>query len=100
VPVMPVALGSRFTNIMILLYSIALLPLSLSLWILHYCSDYYAVFAIVSGLYFEYVIIRSAVKNTDYGKAFGASILYMLIIMMSLILDLSFGSANAVVWSF
>jgi protoheme IX farnesyltransferase len=100
VPVMPVALGSKFTNVMILLYSIALLPLSLSLWILHYCSDYYAVFAIVSGLYFEYVMIRSAVKNTDYGKAFGTSIIYMLIIMISLILDLSFGSANALIGSF
>ena len=100
VPVMPVALGSKFTNIMILLYSIALLPLSLSLWALHYCSDYYAVFAIISGLYFEYVIIRSTVKNTDYGKAFGASIVYMLVIMLSLILDLSLGSPNAVVGSF
>jgi protoheme IX farnesyltransferase len=100
VPVMPVALGSKFTNVMILLYSIALLPLSLSLWILHYCSDYYAVFAIVSGLYFEYVIIRSAVRNTDYGKAFGASIIYMLIIMLSLILDIAFSSADAVTGTF
>lgn len=100
VPVMPVALGSKFTNVMILLYSIALLPLSLSLWILHYCSDYYAVFAIISGLYFEYVMIRSAVKNTDYGKAFGTSIIYMLVIMISLVLDLSFGSPNALIGSF
>ena len=100
VPVMPVALGTKFTNVMILLYSISLLPLSLSLWILHYCSDYYAVFAILSGLYFEYVMIRSAVRNTDYGKAFGTSIIYMLIIMLSLILDLSFGSANSAIGGF
>lgn len=97
VPVMPVALGTKFTNIMILLYSISLLPLSLSLWFLNYCSDYYAVFAIISGIYFEYVMIRSALTNTGYGKAFGASIVYMLVIMASLILDLSFGSANAVI---
>jgi hypothetical protein len=45
-------------------------------------------------------MIRSAVKNTDYGKAFGTSIIYMLIIMISLILDLSFGSANALIGSF
>ena len=100
VPVMPVALGTKFTNIMILLYSIALLPLSLSLWALHYCSEYYAIFAVIAGVYFDYVIIRSAIKNTDYGKAFGASIVYMLVIMLSLILDLSFGSANAVVGVF
>ena len=97
VPVMPVALGTKFTNIMIVLYSIALLPLSLSLWILGYCSAYYAIFAVISGLYFEYVIIKSALTNSDYGKAFGASILYMLIIMASLILDLAFHSPNAVV---
>ena len=100
VPVMPVALGSKFTNIMILLYSVSLLPLSLSLWALRFCSDYYAVFAIIAGIYFEYVIIRSALKNTGYGKAFGASIVYMLVIMLSIILDLSFGSANAVVGHF
>ncbi len=100
VPVMPVALGTKFTNIMILLYSISLLPLSLSLWFLNYCSDYYAVFAIISGIYFEYVMIRSALTNTGYGKAFGASIVYMLVIMASLILDLSFGSANAVIGNF
>ena len=100
VPVMPVVLGAKFTNIMILLYSISLLPLSLSLWFLNYCSDYYAVFAIISGIYFEYVMIRSALTNTGYGKAFGASIVYMLVIMASLILDLSFGSAQAVIGKF
>ena len=100
VPVMPVALGTKFTNVMILLYSISLLPLSLSLWFLNYCSDYYAVFAIVSGLYFEYVMIRSALKNTGYGKAFGTSIVYMLVIMASSILDLSLGHANAVIRTF
>ena len=97
VPVMPVAMGTKFTNIMIVLYSIALLPLSLSLWILGYSSAYYAIFAVISGLYFEYVIIKSAITNSDYGKAFGASILYMLVIMASLILDLAFNSPNAVV---
>jgi heme o synthase len=101
VPVMPVALGTKFTNIMIVLYSISLLPLSLSLWFLNYCSDYYAVFAIISGLYFEYVMIRSALTNTGYGKAFGTSIVYMLVIMASLILDLSLGGpANAVIRPF
>jgi heme o synthase len=100
VPVMPVALGRKFTNVMILLYSISLLPLSLSLWFLNFCSDYYAVFAIISGLYFEYVMIRSALKNAGYGKAFGASIVYMLVIMASIILDLSLGHVNAVIRPF
>ncbi|MFI5323430.1 MAG: heme o synthase [Thermodesulfobacteriota bacterium] len=100
IPVMPVAMGTKFTNVMMLLYSVSLLPLSLSLWFLNYCSDYYAVFAIISGLYFEYVMIRSALKNTGYGKAFGASIVYMLVIMASLILDLSLGPVNAAIRTF
>lgn len=97
IPVMPVAMGTKYTNVMILLYSVSLFPLSLSLWFLGYCSYYYAIFAVISGLYFEYVIIKSALNNTDYGKAFGASILYMLVIMASLILDAGFNSPNAIV---
>jgi len=97
IPVMPVALGTKYTNVMIVLYSISLFPLTLSLWFLGYCSIYYAIFAVISGLYFEYVIIKSALNNTGYGKAFGASILYMLIIMAALILDVGFNSPNAIV---
>lgn len=89
VPVMPVALGVRYTNIFILLYSLSLFPLSLSLWLFGYCSTYYAVLAILFGTYFEYVMIRSAIKDSSYGKAFGISIVYMLAIMASLIIDIS-----------
>jgi protoheme IX farnesyltransferase len=92
VPVMPVALGTRYTNIFILLYSLSLFPLSLSLWLFGYCSTYYAVLAILFGAYFEYVMIQSADKNSSYGKAFGISIMYMLAIMASLIIDISLNS--------
>jgi hypothetical protein len=34
-------------------------------------------------------MIKSAVKNSSYGKAFGISIVYMLAIMASLIIDIS-----------
>jgi len=90
VPVMPVALGTKFTNIMILIYSVSLLPLSLSFWFLGYASAYYAILAIIFGGYFEYVIIESTVTNSGYGRAFAISIFYMLGIMAALILDLSF----------
>ncbi len=94
VPVMPVALGEKYTNIFMLLYSFSLFPLSLSLWFLGYCSSFYAVMAIVSGVYFEYVMIRSVITNSNYGKAFGVSILYILVIMASLIIDISLGSGK------
>ncbi|MEM7008333.1 MAG: heme o synthase [Thermodesulfobacteriota bacterium] len=90
VPVMPVAFGAKFTNIMILIYSVSLLPLSLSFWFLGYASAYYAILAVIFGGYFEYVIIKCTITNTGYGRAFAISILYMLGIMAALILDLSF----------
>lgn len=97
VPVMPVAMGAKFTNIMILIYSISLLPLSLSFWFLGYTSAYFAILAIIFGGYFEYVIIKSTVTNSGYGKAFATSIFYMLGIMAALILDLSVNSGNTFV---
>lgn len=93
VPVMPVVLGRKYTNILMLIYSLSLLPLSLSLWFFGYSSAYYAILAIILGVYFEYVFIKSAVSNSGYGKAFGVSILYMLGVMLSLVLDISLRSA-------
>ncbi len=99
VPVMPVALGAKFTNVMILIYSVSLLPLSLSFWFLGYTSAYFAILAIIFGGYFEYTIIRSTITNSGYGRAFATSIFYMLAIMAALILDLSLypSTAQAVV---
>ena len=94
VPVMPVVLGTKYTNILMLIYALSLLPLSLSLWFFGYSSTFYAILAIIFGIYFEYVFIKCAVSNSGYGKAFGVSILYMLVIMLSLVLDISLRSAS------
>ncbi len=99
VPVMPVAMGTKYTNMLILLYSISLLPLSLTFWFMGYCSQYYAIIAIVLGLYFEYVVVLSVIRNKGYGRAFGASILYMLAIMASLIVDIALNPVSRVVTS-
>jgi len=94
VPVMPVVLGTKYTNILMLIYAVSLLPLSLSLWFFGYSSAYYAILAIIVGIYFEYVFIKCAVSNFGYGKAFGVSILYMLVIMLSLVFDIFLRSAS------
>lgn len=93
VPVMPVVLGTKYTNVLMLIYAVSLLPLSLSLWFFGYSSAYYAILAIIFGIYFEYVFIKCAVTNSGYGKAFGVSILYMLVIMLSLVFDIFLRSA-------
>lgn len=94
VPVMPVVFGTKYTNVLMLIYAMSLLPLSLSLWYFGYSSAYYAILAIIFGIYFEYVFIKCAVSNTGYGKAFGVSILYMLVIMLSLVFDIFLRSAS------
>ena len=88
IPVMPVAFGTKYTNILILLYSISLIPLTLSLWLIGITSAYFAIFALIVGLYFEYTIVRSVYDNKSYGIAFATSIIYMLAIMIALVIDI------------
>lgn len=88
IPVMPVVFGSSYTNIFILLYSISLIPLSLSLWFVGICTEYYALLALIIGIYFQYVMLKSVLTKSGYGRAFGISILYMLVFMLILIVDL------------
>ena len=89
IPVMPVAFGEKYTNILILIYSLSLVPLTLILWLMGLCSAYFAIFALIIGIYFEYVVIKSVIDNVSYGKAFAMSIIYMLAIMISLVLDIA-----------
>ncbi len=89
IPVMPVAFGPRYTNILILLYSLTLIPLTLALWLNGLSSSYFAIFALIVGIYFEYRIVKSVYDNRSYGEAFSASIIYMLAIMLALIIDIA-----------
>lgn len=88
IPVMPVAFGTRYTNILILLYSISLIPLTLLLWLIGITSAYFAIFAFIIGLYFEYTIVKSVYDSKSYGMAFATSIIYMLAIMIALVIDI------------
>ncbi len=95
IPVMPVVFGAQYTNIFILLYSISLIPLSLSLWFFGICTEYYAILVLIVGIYFQYVMLSSVISKSNYGKAFGVSILYMLCFMLILILDIYFNTDNS-----
>lgn len=93
VPVMPVVFGTNYTNMLMLIYSLSLLPLSLSLWFFGYCSAFYAVMAVILGVYFDYVMVRSVLTSSNYRKAFAVSIIYILMLMASLIVDVSLSPA-------
>ena len=88
IPVMPVTFGTKYTNILILLYSLSLIPLTLSLWLIGISSSYFAIFSFIFGLYFMYTIVKSVMDNESYGRAFATSIIYMLAIMIALVVDI------------
>ena len=89
IPVLPVALGEPYTKILVFLYAAALLPLSLCLWWLGYCSPYFAAAALVLGAGFLYSCYRNIVASRRFGKAFGASIIYILGLLLAVIVDIS-----------
>lgn len=88
VRVLPVAFGTKYTNMMILIYSLSLVPLTLILWLIGTNTAYFAAFAAAAGAYFNYLVIRSVREGGGYGKAFSASIIYMLLIMLGIVVDI------------
>jgi protoheme IX farnesyltransferase len=88
IPVLPVAYGEPYTKVLIFLYTAALPPLSLSLWALGYLSSSYAWAALVLGAGFLAVFYRDTVVTRAYGRAFAASIAYLVLLLSSLLLDL------------
>ncbi len=93
IPVMPVVFGTKYTDIMILLYSLSLIPLCLTLWLTGLSSAYFAVFSLLVGGYFEYTVVKSILKKDNYGRVFSTSIIYLLLIMCSLIVDIALNQA-------
>lgn len=91
IPVMPVALGEPYTKAFIFIYATALLPLSLSLFLLGYCSAYYAAIAFSLGIFLLTLYYFQLVKATAYGRAFGASIFYIIAVLVAVVADLGFG---------
>lgn len=59
---------------------------------------YYAITAVILGVYLEYVMLQSVRRSANYGKAFGISILYILILMASVIIDVSLMSPAKLVF--
>ncbi|MCY3985756.1 MAG: heme o synthase [Candidatus Dadabacteria bacterium] len=94
--VLPVALGTKYTNILILTYSLSLIPLTFMLWLTGINTVYFVAFAAVSGIYFNYLVVRSVFANRGYGKAFSASIIYMLLIMLGIVVDILIKSLSPV----
>ena len=89
IPAMPVALGEPYTRILIFVYAVALLPLSMALWVFGYCSGFFAGAAALLWVCFVRSCYRNAVATRRFGKAFGASIVYMMGLLAAVIVDVA-----------
>lgn len=90
IPVLPVTHGERYTKFLIFIYATALLPASLSLWLFGFCSPWYAGAALACGLAFLGACWFFICRSRRFAMAFGASILYLMILFAAIICDICF----------
>jgi heme O synthase-like polyprenyltransferase len=88
---MPVVLGEPYTKAFIFIYATALLPLPLALFIFGYCSVYFAVFSVSLSIFLLSLYYIELVKKNEYGRAFGASIFYIIALLAAVVADLGLG---------
>ncbi|HTG81932.1 MAG TPA: protoheme IX farnesyltransferase, partial [Geobacteraceae bacterium] len=86
-PVLPVACGERYTRGMILLFTSALLPATLALSLTGRCPSLFAAAAVALWLWFLTACIRHAVMASRYERAFRASVIYLTVLLLAVILD-------------
>lgn len=89
IPVLPAAFGESYTRTLMFVYAAALLPLSLGLWALGPCSGSFALASAALWVYFVASLYAHAVRSRRFGRAFGASILYILLLLVAVIVDLA-----------
>ena len=87
IPVMPVAQGERRTRLLIFLFAAGLLPATLSLSAWGSLSGRFAVVAIgLWGLFMLHLYIFT-VRHRSYDRAFVASIFYITLLLLAVIMD-------------
>lgn len=91
IPVMPVVLGEPYTKAFIFIYATALLPMPLALFIFGYCSVYFAVFSVSLGIFLLSLYYIALVQKSEYGRAFGVSIFYIIALLGAVVADLGLG---------
>ena len=90
-PVMPIVYGKTYTDYLIMIYSLSLIPFSLYFWVIGIASKFYAITALIIGLTFLFSVYKTFKSKQGYKMAFIFSIFYMLILHTVLIIDISLG---------
>lgn len=89
VPVLPLVYGNEYTRLYILIYGLSLPPLALAVGLFGGYSLVYLAGSGIASAYYIFRTVRGIYRKEQYGKAFFASIIYMLVIMALLNADIS-----------
>jgi len=89
VPVMPVIMGERYTKAFMFSYALTLPAIGASLYIFGYASYGFAVLSLALGIAYIAATYMDVVKAARYGRAFGTSIVYIMLMMTGLIIDVT-----------
>jgi heme o synthase len=88
VPVLPLVYGNEYTRLYILIYGLSLPPLALAVGLSAGYSLVYLVGSGIASLYYVIRTVRGIYRQEQYGRAFFASIIYMLVVMLLLNADI------------
>ncbi|MBI5189378.1 MAG: UbiA family prenyltransferase [Nitrospirae bacterium] len=86
-PAMPATLGEEYTKAFMFVYATAITPLVVSLWLFGYCSAGFAAAAAALGFVYLAVSWYDVFRSGRYGRAFGLSIVYIMLLLASVVLD-------------
>ncbi len=98
IPMLPVVKGAKHTRLNVLVYSLLLLPLTVSPWVLGLTGWFYGLSALISGLAFVYFCWgvyadkqdaegKSLTKDKPARAAFKFSILYLFVLFLACAID-------------
>ncbi|MCB1147271.1 MAG: heme o synthase [Leptospiraceae bacterium] len=90
IPALPVIYGIEYTKLHLWIYAIPLLPVSMAITIFGGYGWIYSASAIVSGVWYLYVTWVNIKDKKNYGKAFFASLIYMMVLMLAIMADILF----------
>jgi protoheme IX farnesyltransferase len=88
VPVLPLVFGDDYTRLYILIYGMSLPPLALAVGLSGGYSLLYLIGSGLASLYYVVRTVRGIYREEHYGRAFFASIIYMLVVMVLLNVDI------------
>lgn len=88
IPVLSVVYGPEYTKLFIYIYALPLLPVSLAIFHFGSYGIVYGISAIGLGIYYLLATVAGLKSPAGYGRAFAASLYYLVGIMLALNVDL------------